>query len=70
VLNKQLQAFNYDLRATIEARFRELPNDVLLPAAIQNLKKSLTEYVDQRLPGTPSNKPSVNGQPGPAPSQP
>lgn len=77
VLNKQVQAFNRDLRATIEKRFHDLPNDVLLSPAIQNLKKSLMEYVDQRLPRTPPNNPPApqsttptNGQPGPAPNQP
>jgi hypothetical protein len=77
VLNKQLLAFNSDLRATIEKRFSDLPNDVLLSAAIQNLKKSLIEYVDQRLPRTPPNNPPAprssapaKGQPNPAPNQP
>ena len=77
VLNKQVQAFNRDLRAMIEKRFHDLPNDVLLSPAIQNLKKSLMEYVDQRLPSTPRNNPPAsqsttptNGQPGPAPNQP
>ena len=75
VLNKQVQAFNYDLRATIEARFRDLPNDVLLSAAIQNLKKTLIEYVDQRLPRTPTNNPPAlttpaNVQPAPTPNTP
>jgi hypothetical protein len=77
VLNEQVQAFNRDLRATIEKRFHDLPNDVLLSPAIQNLKKSLMEYVDQRLPGTPKNNPpapqsitKTTGQPGPAPNQP
>ena len=77
VLNKQVQVFNRDLRATIEKRFHDLPNDVLLSPAIQNLKKSLMEYVDQRLPSTPGNNPPApqsptptNGQPGPAPKQP
>ena len=77
VLNKQVQAFNRDLRATIEKRFHDLPNDVLLSPAIQNLKKSLIEYVDQRLPSTPpSNPPAAqsttptSGQSGPAPNQP
>ena len=53
------------------------PNDVLLSPAIQNLKKSLMEYVDQRLPRTPGNNPPApqsttptTGQPGPAPNQP
>jgi len=77
VLNKQVQAFNRDLRAMIEKRFHDLPNDVLLSPAIQNLKKSLMEYIDQRLPSTPRNNPPAsestkptNGQPGPAPNQP
>jgi SMC interacting uncharacterized protein involved in chromosome segregation len=76
-LNEQVQAFNRDLRATIEKRFHDLPNDVLLSPAIQNLKKSLMEYVDQRLPSTPKNHPpasqsttTTTGQPGPAPNQP
>ena len=77
LLNQQVQAFNRDLRATIEKRFHDLPNDVLLSPAIQNLKKSLMEYVDQRLPSTPKNNPpasqpttTTTGQPGPAPNQP
>ena len=53
LLNQQVQAFNRDLRAMIEKRFHDLPNDVLLSPAIQNLKKSLIEYVDQRLPSAP-----------------
>jgi hypothetical protein len=76
-LNEQVQAFNRDLRAMIEKRFHDLPNDVLLSPAIQNLKKSLMEYVDQRLPSTPKNNPPASqsttpttGQPGPAPNQP
>jgi len=76
-LNKQLQAFNSDLRATIEKRFQDLPNDVLLSAAIQNLKKSLIEYVDQRLLRAPGNNPPASrssapakSQPSPAPNQP
>jgi hypothetical protein len=76
-LNKQVQAFNSDLRATIEKRFQDLPHDVLLSAAIQNLKKSLIEYIDQRLPRRPPNNPPAprsttptKGQPGPAPNQP
>ena len=77
LLNQQVQAFNRDLRAMIEKRFHDLPNDVLLSPAIQNLKKSLMEYVDQRLPSTPKNNPPASqpttkttGQPGPAPNQP
>jgi hypothetical protein len=56
-LNKQEQALNTELRAVIEKRFQDLPHDVLVSAAIQNLKKSLIEYVDQRLPKTPVNSP-------------
>jgi hypothetical protein len=77
ILNRQVQAFNNELRATIEKRFQDLPNDVLLSAAIQKLKKSLIEYIDQRLPRTPPNNPPAppstkptSGQPGPAPKQP
>jgi len=76
-LNQQVQAFNRDLRATIEKRFHDLPNDVLLSPAIQNLKKSLMEYVNQRLNSTPKNNPpasqsttTTTGQPSPAPNQP
>ena len=76
-LNKQVQVFNSDLKATIEKRFQDLPNDVLLSPAIQNLKKSLMEYVDQRLLRTPPNNPPAppssapaKSQPSPAPNQP
>ena len=69
-LNKQAQALNSDLRATIEKRFSDLPHDVLLTAAVQNLKKSLIEYVDQRLPGTSPNNPPASRSSTPAKSQP
>jgi len=76
-LNKQAQALNGDLRATIEKRFQDLPHDVLLTSAIQNLKKSLIEYVDQRLPRTPPTNPPAprsstpaKSRPSPAPTQP
>jgi hypothetical protein len=53
-LDKQAQELSRDLKATIERRFQDLPNDVLLSAEVQNLKKSLLEYVDQRVvPSTP-----------------
>lgn len=77
VLSRQVQAFNNDLRAAIEKRFQDLPNDVLLSPAIQNLKKSLIEYIDQRLPRTPANNPPAprsgapaSGHPGSTPNQP
>jgi len=76
-LGKQAQALNSDLEAVIEKRFQDLPHDVLLAPAIQNLKKSLIEYVDQRLPRTPPNIPPAprpstpaKSQPNPAPNQP
>ena len=76
-LTRQMQTFNNDLKATIEKRFQDLPNDVLLSPAIQNLKKSLTEYIDQRLSRTPpNNQPAprslapAKSQPTPAPDQP
>jgi len=57
VLNRQAQSLNTDLRAAIEKHFQDLPHDVLQSAAIQNLKKNLIDYVDQRLPRTPVNTP-------------
>jgi len=76
-LDKQAQALNSDLEAVIEKRFQDLPHDVLLAPAIQNLKKSLIEYVDQRLPRTPPNNPPAprpstpaKSQSNPAPNQP
>ena len=69
-VNKQAQALNGDLRTFIDKRFQELPHDVLLTAAIQNLKKSLIEYVDQKLPSPPSNNPPAPRSPTPAKSPP
>jgi len=63
VLSKQVQAFNNDLRAYIENRFQALPNDVLQSAAIQNLKKSLTDYVDQRLKTSGNTPPPGTAMP-------
>jgi type III secretory pathway component EscV len=48
---------NKDLKETIEKRFQELPHDVLLSAEVQNLRKSLLEYVDERVP--PRTLPTV-----------
>jgi hypothetical protein len=64
-LNRQVLALNSDFRATIEKRFQDLPHKVLLSAEIQNLKKSLIDYVDQRLPTTSPNNP-----PAPRPTTP
>src|ERR1019366_287612 len=76
-INKQAVALNGDLRAAIDKRFQDLPHDVLLMAAIQNLKKSLVEYIDQRLPRVnPTNPPEPRsttprkGQQNPASLQP
>jgi hypothetical protein len=76
-INKQAVALNGDLRAAIDKRFQDLPHDVLLMAAIQKLKKSLVEYIDQRLPRVnPTNPPEPRsttprkGQQNPASLQP
>ena len=69
-LTRQMQTFNNDLKATIEKRFHDLPNDVLLSPAVQNLKNSLTEYIDQRLSGKPPNNPPAPRSSAPAKSQP
>ncbi|MGO8818306.1 MAG: hypothetical protein ACLQVG_26990 [Terriglobia bacterium] len=66
-LNNQAQTINTDLRAIIDERFQELPQDVLLSAAVQNLKKSLIEYVDQKFPRTPPSNPPAREGPAPPP---
>jgi hypothetical protein len=68
-LNRQALVLNSDFRATIEKRFQDLPHDVLLTAAIQNLKKSLIDYVDQRLPTTSPTKPPASRSTTPGKSQ-
>ena len=73
-LNRQALALNSDFRTTIEKRFQDLPHDVLLTAAIQNLKKSLIDYVDQRLPKTsptnPASRPTTPAKSQPSPTSP
>jgi hypothetical protein len=69
-LNRQTLALNNDLRAMIEKRFQDLPHDVLLSADIQNLKKSLIDYVDQRLPTTSSTNPPAPRSATPGKSHP
>jgi len=49
LLDRQARELNRDLKATIESSFQALPHDVLASADIQNLKKGLLEYVDQRV---------------------
>lgn len=46
----RVDVLNHDLKAATERRFSELPRDMQHLAAIQNLKRSLSDYVDQRLP--------------------
>jgi len=67
VLSKQVEAFNNDLRAYIEKRFQDLSKAELQSAALQNLKKSLIDYVDQRLKAS-GNTPAP-GAAAPQPAQ-
>jgi len=79
-LDRQARELNRDLKATIESSFQGLPHDVLVSAEVQSVKKSLLEYVDQRvIPGTaplgsrPPRAPAPPGtRPGPTspPTQP
>lgn len=41
---------NRDMKAAIQKHFNELPANLRQMAAIQNLEKSLSDYVDERLP--------------------
>lgn len=70
-LDRQAQELNRDLKANIEQSFQGLPHNVLTSADVQNLKKSLLEYVDQRvIPGTsplPARPPRSRAQPGTPP---
>jgi hypothetical protein len=77
LLDRQAREFNRDLKATIEASFQGLPHDVLASAEIQSLKRSLLEYVDQRVvsgiapagsrpsrtPTTPRTRPNTTSPP-------
>ncbi len=57
--DKQARELNSDLKATIEKRFEDLPQNVLLSADVQALKKNLMDYVDQRVtPYAPPPPPS------------
>jgi hypothetical protein len=49
LLDRQAREMNRDLKATIESSFQNLPPTVLASAEIQTLKKSLLDYVDQRV---------------------
>src|SRR5215472_4566324 len=46
----RMDVLNHDLKAAIYKHFGELPRDMQQLAAIQGLKRSLNDYVDQRLP--------------------
>jgi hypothetical protein len=58
---------NRDLKETVEKRFQDLPHDVLLTADVQSLKRSLLEYIDQRVPAriqpTPRTPPRSTAPP-------
>ncbi|MGO8786040.1 MAG: hypothetical protein ACLQVL_01475 [Terriglobia bacterium] len=71
LLERQARELNRDLKATIEASFQTLSHDVLASAEIQSLKKSLLDYVDQRVvPGVspltprPPRAPTTRTRPG------
>ncbi len=51
-------AINRDIKAAIQKQFGALPPNLRQMAAIQNLEKSLSEYVDERLPEGRGNGPS------------
>lgn len=59
----RVDVLNHDLKAAIERRFGELPHDVQQLAAIQSLKRSLNEYVDQRLPAGATQVSPQGGHP-------
>jgi hypothetical protein len=79
LLDRQAREMNRDLKTTIESSFQGLPQDVLAMAEIQSLKKSLLEYVDQRVvsgvgalsprparpPATPRTRPGTTAHPTP-----
>jgi len=44
------RAINRDLKAAIQKQFNDLPSNLRQMAAIQSLEKSLTDYVNARLP--------------------
>ncbi len=66
-LDRQAQELNRDLKAAIEKDFQELPHDVLASGEVQNVKKSLLEYVDRRV--IPKTAP-LPPRPPKAPTQP
>jgi hypothetical protein len=59
-------ALNRDIRAAIHRQFQGLPANLRQAAAVQNLEKSLSDYVDERLPegrgGNPSRPSRLSGQ--------
>jgi hypothetical protein len=77
LLDRQARELNRDLKANIESSFQALPHDVLVSTDVQNLKKSLLEYLDQRVvsgtaplaprppraPTTPRTRPGATSPP-------
>jgi hypothetical protein len=58
-LNTNTQrAINRDIKAAIHRQIQGLPANMRQTAAIQNLEKSLADYVDQRLPDGRNDDPS------------
>ena len=49
LLDRQAREMNRDLKSNIESSFQMLSPNALASVEIQNLKKSLLEYVDQRV---------------------
>ena len=59
----RVDLLNHDLKGAIERRFSELPRDMQQLAAIQGLKRSLNDYVDQRLPAGATQVSPQGGHP-------
>lgn len=58
LLDRQARELNRDLKTTIESSFQELSHDMQASVEIQNLKRSLLEYVDQRVVSGITPRPS------------
>lgn len=66
LIERQARQLNRDLKANIEASFQTLSHDVLASAEIQSLKRSLLDYVDQRVvPGIAPTAPRPPRAPTP-----
>ena len=79
LLDRQAREMNHDLKVAIESSFQALPPDVLASTDIQNLKKSLLDYIDQRVvsglgpfgprPARPRTTPGTHPRTTPQPPQ-